>query len=60
MGFDTLTPMDIRLSNIQQTTNPFDCTTFVWEILTVHGNKLRLFMGQDIPITLTIYVAHLT
>ena len=37
MGYDTLTPKDIRLSNIQQTNNPsFDCTTFVLEVLTVH------------------------
>ena len=26
----------------------------------IHGNELRLFMGQDIPPTLIIYVAHLT
>ncbi len=38
MGCDTLTPKDIRLRNIQQTTNP----------LIVHGNKLLLFMGQGI------------
>ena len=38
----------------------FDCTTFVWEVLSVHGNELRLFIGQGIPPTLTIVVAHLT
>ena len=33
---------------------PFHCTTFICEVLTVHGNKLRLFM------TLTKNVRHLT
>ena len=32
-----------------------DCTTFVYEFLNVQGNELRLFMGQYIPPTLTIY-----
>ena len=26
-----------------QTTNSLWCTTFVWEVLTVHGNELHLF-----------------
>ncbi len=30
------------------------------EVLTVHGIKLRLFLGQGIPPTHTINVAHLT
>ena len=33
---------------------PFECTLFVWEVLT--GNELRLFMGQGIFPTITIYV----
>ena len=40
--------MDFRLRKSQ----PFDCTTFVQEVLNVHVNELRLF-------TLTIYVKHL-
>ena len=39
---------------------PLYCAIFIWESLTVHGNELRLFMGQGISPTLTIYVAHLT
>ena len=34
----------------------FDCTTFVWEVLTIHGNKFRIFMGQGIPPTLIVHV----
>ena len=52
--------VDISLSNIQQTTRPFDYTTFVQEVLTVHGNELWLFMDQGIPPTIFINVAHLT
>ena len=50
---NALTPKEIRLRNI-------DCTTFVWEVLTMHGNELQQFMGQGIPLSFTIYVAHLT
>ena len=35
---------------------PFDCTTFGWAVLTVHGNVF----GQVIPPTLTFYVAQVT
>ena len=52
MGCVTLTPKDNRLSNTQKTTNPIDCTTFVWEVLTVYDNELRLYMGQGITPTL--------
>ena len=55
----TLTPKDIRSSNIQQTTNPFDCMTLEREVLTVHGNELLLLLGQGIHLALTIYVAQL-
>ncbi len=35
----------------QQTTNPaFDCTTLCLEVLTVHGNELRLVRDNNIPI----------
>ena len=36
----------------------FDWTTFVLKVITVHSNEL--IFGQGIPLTLTIYVAHLT
>ena len=52
MGCDTLTLSD-------RDNQPFDCTTFVWEVLTVYGNKLILFNGQGIPLKITIYVVHL-
>ena len=29
---------------------PFDCTTFVLEVLSVHGNELRLFWFKAIPL----------
>ena len=45
--------VDIRLYNIHQ-----DCTTFVWEVLNVHDNELRLFMGPGIPPTLTFFMSH--
>ena len=48
--FSVQTPKDIRLSNIHQTTNPLWCTTFVWEVLTVHGNELRLFWAKAFPL----------
>ena len=32
-----------------QTTNSLWCTTFVWEVLTVHGNELRLFWAKAFP-----------
>ena len=28
---------------------PFDCTTFVFEVLAVHGNELRLFGSRHSP-----------
>ena len=51
IGCDT--PKDIRLRNIQQT------TTITRPLSDKHDYELRLFLGQGIPSTLTIFVAHL-
>ena len=37
----------------QSDNQPFDCTTFSWAVLTMHGNEF----SQGIPPTLTFYVA---
>ena len=39
----------MRLSNTHQTTN-FDCTNFVREVLTVHGNELCLIWAKALPL----------
>ena len=45
---DTLTPKDVRLSNIIETTNPFIARPLCKK--TVHRNEMRLFIiGQGIP-----------
>ena len=36
----------------------FDCTTFVLEVLTVHGKELRQFWVNYFTTTLTKYIAH--
>ena len=38
----------------------YDYTNFVWEVLTLHGNELRLFLDPGIPPSLTIHVGHLS
>ena len=55
MGCETLTPKDIRLSKNEQTTNPW--TTFVWEVLTVHSNELRLNGPRHFPLLL-LFMSH--
>ena len=37
--------MSIRPSDNQ----PFDCTTFVWKALNVHGSELHLFWAKSFP-----------
>ena len=41
--------VDIRLAN-----QPFDCTTFVWEVLIAYGNESSLLMSQDITPTINL------
>ena len=60
MGCDTLTPKDIRLSNIQQTTN-----TLILRPLSVKSQLCMLMSctclwAKEFPHTFTIYVTHLT
>ena len=50
IGNDTLTPTDIRLSNIKQTTNA------CMEVITVHDNWFCLLKDQDIPPILIITI----
>ena len=40
---------DVKRLFAHQTTNYLRYTTFAWEVLTVHGNELRLFCAKVFP-----------
>ncbi len=41
--------LQCKASFTHQTTNSLKCTTFVWEVPTVHGIKLQLFWTKAFP-----------
>ncbi len=60
MVVNNLGPNHLSCPKALDSDQPFDCTTFVFKVLTAHGIKFRLSETNAFPHTHTIDVGHLT